>query len=81
MLNDEQAKRNIKANVKTLLAERGVNQARLAKEAEETPMMISRICKGEHVPNAATLARIAEVLRTSVDWILADHTKESRRTA
>lgn len=81
MLNDSQAKANIKANVRFLLGEKGISQSRLAMETDETPMMISRVCNGEHVPNAATLARIAEVLHTSVDWILADHSSEVRKRA
>ena len=81
VIDDIHAKQNIAANVRLLLRERDWSQARLARETGETTMMISHICKADHVANAATLARIAEVLRTSVDWLLADHTTESHVTA
>lgn len=81
VIDDNEAKANIAANVTFLLHERDWPQRKLASITRETRMMICRICRGEHLPNAATLARIAEALHTSVDWLLADHGNQGRKTA
>ena len=81
VIDDSEAKANIAANVTFLLDERKWTQKRLAQLTRETQMMICRICRGEHLPNAATLARIAEALCTSVDWLLSDHGNHGRKTA
>lgn len=82
VVTDAEAKRNIAANVSRLLGVRGWSQKQLASATGETNMIISRIVRGVHVPNAATLARIAEALDTSTDILLDEPPKEnSRQTA
>lgn len=82
VVTDDEAKRNIAANVARLLALRGWTQKQLADATGETNMIISRIMREKHVPNAATLARIAEALDTSTDILLDPPPKEkSRQTA
>lgn len=81
VIDDQDAKANIAANVTFLLKERDWSQRKLATITHETRMMICRICRAEHLPNAATIARIAEALHTSVDWLLSDHGNQGRKTA
>ena len=70
MLTDEEVKGNVGENVRRLLDARGWSQADLALAAGETQMMISRICRSQHMPFAGTLARIAEALDVSVDRLV-----------
>ena len=70
MVTDEQAKENIKANLARLLVDRGWSQNELARRTKESRMTISNVCRGNHVPSAALLARIAEALDVSMDRIV-----------
>lgn len=81
MLNDKEAIQNISANIRFLLRERNWTQTRLHEITSEPQMTISRIVNGKNMPGAGTLARIAEALATSVDWLLADHSKENRQAS
>lgn len=81
MLTDAEARRNIATNILRVLKERGISQAELARRAGEPPMNVSRIVTRANIPNAATLARLAEALEVSVDYLLGTHQKKSRNTA
>lgn len=67
MITDNQAKDNIAANVKRLLAARDWDQKRLADETGESVMNISRVCRGENCARVGMMLRIAEALDTSVN--------------
>lgn len=81
MITDAQAKKNIAANVSRLLDEKQLSQTELAKQTKESRMTIWRLCSGLHVPSAALLARIAEVLGTNLDALMSQPPKNNRRTA
>ena len=81
MLTDAEARTTIADNVRRLLAERGMNQRDLAKATGESDMRVSLLCRGERIPSAAFLARVAEALEVSADTILAPPPKKSRKTA
>ncbi len=81
VITDAEARKNIAANVSALLKDRKMSQNELARQTKETPMLISRIIHKAHVPNVATLARVAEVLQVSVDYLLSEKPKNNRRTA
>jgi transcriptional regulator with XRE-family HTH domain len=70
VITNEQAKRNVAANVLWHLERLGWSQADLSEASGESVMQISRICRGVVLANAAALARIAEALGTSVDKLL-----------
>ncbi len=70
MITDKQTKSYLAENVSDLLDSRGWTQKQLADATGENQMMISRIVRGEHIPAASVLARIAEALDTTMDKLL-----------
>lgn len=73
MLTDEQAKRNIAANVTRLQGD--LSYGELARRCSLKndriyPSAIQRIARGENMPGAGLLARLAEALGASVDELL-----------
>ncbi len=72
MIDNTKAIANIAANVRRLLQDRGWPQSRLATVTGEHEMQISRIVRGRMLPNAATLARIAEAFDVSIDRLVAN---------
>lgn len=82
MLTDDRAKEVLSRNIGQRLVELEWTQGRLADESGETDMMISRIIRRENIPSAAVLARIAEALGVSTDFLLRDTPeKKSRKPA
>lgn len=77
-MSDDQALKNIARNVRLLRGQR--SQYWLAKEVETYPANIARIENGESMPGGGLLSRLADALKTSVDYLLDDHGKKSRRT-
>ena len=73
MIQDDEAKRNISANVKRLLAEHipPWSQADLARATGESEMRISFLARGVNLPSAALLARVAEALGCTSDQLLS----------
>lgn len=83
MLSDDNAKIFISANVNAAMDLAGMSQTELARRTEESDARISLVRRGVHIPSSALLARIAEALRVSTDWLLADpakHQKPRRRS-
>lgn len=85
MISDDVTKQRISANVQRLLQAREWTQMRLAAATGENQATISRIVNGLHIPNAATLARVAEAFDVTVDRLLMEPPEEnsvsSRKTA
>lgn len=81
MLTDEQAKRNIAANVERLMGELGITQSELARLTDESHARVSLMRRGLKLPSAAFLARLAEALNTTTDELLAEPTKNFRKTS
>lgn len=76
MITPAEAKAFISANVKRLLAERDWPVIKLAELTGEPQNSIYRVVRGENEPGAVLLARIAEALNTSVDFLLSPPKKK-----
>lgn len=81
MLTDNEVRDNIAANVRRILHDRGWSQSELARRAGENPMIISRICRGNHVPHAGIVCRVAEALDVTVDRLVNPAPEPVRQTA
>ena len=81
VISDDQAKKNIAANIRRLLAARGWTQTDLSEAAHENKMTISNVCTGKHVPGAGLLARIAEALDVSIDRLVDSPPEKSKTSA
>lgn len=82
MMSDDEVLSNLARNLTALLDERGISRGQLARMTSEDTMTISRTARGTNMPGAAVLARIAEALEVSVDWLISKHgKKESRKTS
>ena len=53
-----------------LLKEKGMQQQTLARKAEVTEAAVSHYIKGDRVPRASVMARIAESLETTSDFLI-----------
>ena len=78
MIQDDEAKQNIAANVQALMDDRGWKQADLARAVGESPMRISFLLRAQRLPSAAFLARLAEAFGTTTDRLLTDPRKLSK---
>jgi transcriptional regulator with XRE-family HTH domain len=85
VVSDAEAKVNVAENVSRLIQQLGISQGELARRSGESKMRISLVRRGMHLPSAGFLARLAEALGVSADFLLNDPTenfpKKSRRTA
>jgi transcriptional regulator with XRE-family HTH domain len=80
-VTDEEATRNIAANVTRLLREQEMSQRDLSHSADVPEMSVSRIVRGLNQPGIGTLTRVAQSLGVTVDELVAAPKKNSRRTA
>ena len=53
-----------------LLNIRNITQRELAREIGTTEAAISRYCRGQRVPKATTVGKMAKVLKTTTDYII-----------
>ena len=74
-------KRNISANLRRLLSERGMSQADLARETRDNAAYISRLCSGKLEPTASGAARVAAALSVTVEDLLSDPPEKFRHSA
>ncbi len=81
MITDEQLKRNLSRNLKKTLDIQGLTPYRLAKMVDEPQTSVYRIVRGENVPNAVLLARMAEALDVTVDSLLQSARKRAAISA
>lgn len=70
MITDAELKRSLARNLKRNLKSQGITPYRLAKMVEEPQTSVYRIVRGENVPNAVLLARMAEALGVTIDSLL-----------
>lgn len=70
MITDEQLKRNLQRNIRRLLDQTEMSQSDLARATGESRSRISLVINSCRVPSAASLARIAEALDTTVDELI-----------
>lgn len=71
---------NVAANLRRILAARGMSQSALARQIDAKQSTINTICIGRSCPQVGILARIAEVLDVSID-ALAATPKENLKNA
>ena len=80
VVSDEEALRNIARNVAHLRGKRTYSE--LSRQVGTFPANISRIEKGEHMPGAALLSRLAEALGVTADYLMRHGSgKNSRRAS
>lgn len=78
VITDTEAKMNLSVNLRRLLKREKLTSYRLAKDIDEPLNTIYRIVRGENVPNAVLLARIAERLNVPIDYLLSFPKKRRR---
>jgi transcriptional regulator with XRE-family HTH domain len=78
VITDKQLKTNLARNLKQTLESRAITPYRLAKLIEEPQNSVYRICRGDNVPNAVILARIAEALDVTIDELLVGNRNRAR---
>lgn len=71
------AKKRISANIRRMLASRGWDVADLVGKSGVPHNTCYRVARGDNVPDAATLANLAEALETSTDRLLAEFSENS----
>ena len=59
-----------------LLEEHGMTQRELAEKVGVTEVSMSRYIKGERIPKAPLIAKIAEALHTSANYLVGIEEKE-----
>lgn len=61
--------------IKEVREKLGLNQAKLAAEADITPAAISQIESGDRIPSTPILRRLATALQVSTDYLLGSTDK------
>ena len=88
VITDSEALANISANITAALEKNGMTQGDVARAIQEkgealqaARMRVSRYKTGKVMPDAASLARIAEALKVTADFLLSNPSKRRRRRA
>ena len=76
MQTQEEIRANIAANLRRILAARGLTQADLAKLSHESEMNISRVIRGTNTVGTDITAHIAEALDVSIDRLVSSPSAE-----
>lgn len=80
MVDDDDARDNIAANVGRLLKDRGMSQRALAEATGDSPMRISHYVRGAKLPGAAALSRIAEALGVTMESLVSRPPRKNSKT-
>ena len=67
-------------NILSELEEKGLSQSQLAEKIGVSRQVLQKIVKGKKAINALEVTKIAEVLGVSVESLMAQGTKERRRS-
>lgn len=70
VMTEEEVRSNIAANVARLRLALKLSKYELGKAVGISTIQVTRIERGDHVPGPAILARLAEILRTTVDGLI-----------
>ena len=81
LINKTTAKKRIATNLRRMLDARHWTVADLVRESGEAHNTVYRVFRGENVPDAVTLANIADALDTSVDLLLQESVEKSKTLA
>jgi transcriptional regulator with XRE-family HTH domain len=86
VISKDEALANIAANVTATLEKMGMTQGDVARAIQEkgedlqaTRMRVSRYATGKVMPDAVALARMAEALDVSTDYLLSTPKKRAKR--
>lgn len=69
MISKNDALRTVSDNVRSLMDERGWSVRELARQSENDPMTISRLCRATNMPTADAIFRIAEAFNVTMDHL------------
>lgn len=61
---------NLGERIKVLLEQRGMTQRQLAEQAGCTEAAVSHYVKGDRIPRASVMAKIAIALGTTTDYLM-----------
>lgn len=81
VVEDEEGKRNIAANLTRILEERGMSQRALAAATGDSPMRISHYVNGKTQPVASALSRIAEALGVTMESLVSSIETSARKNS
>lgn len=74
-MSKNQDSNSIGLRIKEVRERLGLNQAKLAAQAEITPAAISQIESGDRIPSTPILRRLAASLEVSTDYLLGNTDK------
>lgn len=80
-MTDEQAKQRLAENVTRLLEEHAWKAADLARATGENEVRISSILNARNVASSAVVARIADALDVSIDYLFSPSREKSVKSA
>jgi transcriptional regulator with XRE-family HTH domain len=80
-VTDEAAKRVLAANIQARLMACGMSQRALSRETGDPHMTINGVVRGQHMPGAGLLTRIADALDTTVEALLQPTRKKTQKSA
>lgn len=78
-MTDDQTLRNIAANLLRLLRLHNLSQNALAREIDESPVRINHYCQAKRMPGAGVLSRIAGRFDVTVDQLIGQPPKVSKK--
>lgn len=81
MITNEQGRRLIAHNLRSLLAERSISCRELARRTGDSAVTIAAVARGVQMPGAAVLMRMAEALGTDLDAFFSAPDRKRRATA
>lgn len=81
VLSDDEARRNVGANLSRLMGERELSTYKVAEAIGSSHTIINQYARGLKLPGSGALARLAEFFGVSTDWFLEPHGKRRKTTA
>jgi transcriptional regulator with XRE-family HTH domain len=79
VITEEEARKNIVANLACITTSRGIKQRQIAEAVKRPVMTINRMFRGESLPTVALTACVAECLGYSVEELIGDPSHIERR--
>jgi len=76
-MQDREILRNFGARLKTLRKQKGWTQKELATKADVRPAQLNKYESGYHTPPVEKLLQLAELLDTTVDYLLSGERSEA----
>lgn len=70
VLTNDEVKENLAANLKRILSERKISQAKFARAIGVSPMAVSHYMSGRNATGAAAVSRMAVFLGVSIESLI-----------